>query len=794
MIWQPRHILGSACAGLLVGVLAVAAPGVADAQADVPPTITLGTTPPAAGAEPQGAAPADPAPDASAAPGDGSPMIQLQLPAGTASAATAEPGIPLAVERDRATTPASGQRDWLLPLTADPRLSRQVRIGDSLPAPGILRLTGETAETQLALALPATAPLPAELQLTLRSGVDVLIGSAALAVSINGAAPVELPLRSIGEFAQVTIPSAGLRAGENSLSLTVRQPHRIFCGPDASFQVWTEIDLAQSGAPLPTGALRADAEGFGLAMGAQLADDGALDLLVEQGIDPTLLRRASDALMGSLEQRGRLRIASFYDDAPPRFAAVALIAADRSAVSYRMGASGAIILQVEYRGDELPDIAAALPAAGPGTSGPPRVVPGQPVTLTELGSADIIGNTHYFRRDIDFALPDDWLLLANQKARLTLRYGYARQLPEGALLLVKVNDQTVRLLPLDRDGGHVLPPLPVGFNANLLHPGRNTLSFEMMVPGDPPDEACPVRTTDMMVVLAESVLDVPASPSMMLPGMASTVLGLRPANVTVPASAAGDAGLQATAIRLASALSLPPQPRDSVTLTVARLSELGSVPLDVAGVSQGQLQALLFPRQPNAAEATAMPAPAASAYTLNAPAAGSATAEPGVLSRLWTWTTGRLFSQERLWRNAENFRETAFQGSELSLRDWMAERQGEALLWRPDLEAPDSLWLILGPRVSVDEVADRLEGLIASHSAIGEAAVLRADGSWDIWTPIRPPQLSEPLAGGNLRAILGNYASWSPLLFTLCLLALALLSALPALFYVLTSREPKGRS
>lgn len=115
------------------------------------------------------------------------------------------------------------------------------------------------------------------------------------------------------------------------------------------------------------------------------------------------------------------------------------------------------------------------------------------------------------------------------------------------------------------------------------------------------------------------------------------------------------------------------------------------------------------------------------------------------------------------------------------------------MLWRPDPQAPDSLWLILAPQVSVDDVAERLQELIAARQAIGEAAVLQTDGSWQIWTPIRPPELREWLFGSNLRAILGNYASWSPLLFTLSLLALALLSAVPALFYVLASRESKGR-
>lgn len=793
-----NHRRNSALTGVLISLFAALAPGGAIAQSELPPTITLGAPPaPEVSPSPELSSgtgqqpPSTPTPGTSLSGTAESPFIRLQLPEVTAPI---PPLTPLAVERDRTVTTELRQREWLFPLVADPRLPRRVQIGETVPEPGILRLTGETASSQMTLVLPESNELPTNLQLTLRSGVDVLVGAAVLGMSINGDDVLELPLRSIGDFTQTIVPATGLRAGTNIIDLSVRQPHRIFCGPDASFDVWTEINLTQSGAILPASSVRPDAAGFQLALGAQLAHNGSLDLLVEEGVDPAVLRRAADMVMTGLGQQGKLRVGSFYGDAEPRFAAVALIASDRSAVSFRAGSTGAIILQVEYSADTLPDIGAALPEIGSSAFSAPSVTPGIPSTLSELGHGDIIGNTHYFRKNIDFSLPDDWLLLANQKARLSLHYGFARQLAVGAILLVKVNDQTVRLLPLDREGGQIQPPLPVGFKANLLHPGRNTLSFEMMVPGDPPHEACPARTTDMLVVLGESVLEVPTSPSMALPGMASTVLALMPENVTTPPAAAADPLLQATAIRLASAMTAPPVPRETVTLTVARLSELGLLPLDITGVSQGQLQSLLFPQRVANVGSEAAFVQATPTYTLGVPTeADEDPAAPGVLSRAWTAVSGRLFSQARLLRDVRDFRQTAFQGSELSLRDWLSGRSGSAMLWRPDPQAPDSLWLILAPQVSVDDVAERLQELIAARQAIGEAAVLQADGSWQIWTPIRPPELGERLFGSNLRAILGNYASWSPLLFTLSLLALALLSAVPALLYVLASRESKGR-
>ncbi|WP_417935763.1 hypothetical protein [Frigidibacter mobilis] len=41
-------------------------------------------------------------------------------------------------------------------------------------------------------------------------------------------------------------------------------------------------------------------------------------------------------------------------------------------------------------------------------------------------------------------------------------------------------------------------------------------------------------------------------------------------------------------------------------------------------------------------------------------------------------------------------------------------------------------------------------------------SLLDSGGHWSSWAdPSRPPRLQEPLRPGNLRFVLGNYASWS---------------------------------
>ena len=154
------------------------------------------------------------------------------------------------------------------------------------------------------------------------------------------AAPVDLPLRNIGNFGSLLVPGTHLVAGRNRVDITLQQPHRIYCGPEASFGVWTELDLTQSGVAIAPGAITADASGFAFALQAQIARQGAISLLADEGTDPALIKSVTDRLLTSLNGQGRIELASFYASGPQR--AVALIGSDRSAAGFRKGAGEAV--------------------------------------------------------------------------------------------------------------------------------------------------------------------------------------------------------------------------------------------------------------------------------------------------------------------------------------------------------------------------------------------------------------------------------------------------------------------
>ncbi len=691
-------------------------------------------------------------------------------------------------DRDGPSDPAAADPVWLMPLGPAAPLPRGVHMGASLPAPDILRLTGEVAATGLILLLPPGAEPPDHLRLTLRSGVNVLPDSAALHLAVNGGPPVAVPLTHAGEFATVDVPVTSLKPGENRIEINVVQPHRIFCGPDASFAVWTEIALARSGAAVPSAAIGTDAPGFSLAVAAGAMRGSRIRILADPATPTPVLQAISAALADALGGTAQVSLRSFYDPPEGDLALVAAIAADTPRLSFRRGASGAIVLQVEYAGETAPDLSGLLPVTSVAAGiSPPLLTPGRAVPFTELGQADFTGNTHYFQADVPFRLPDDWLLLANQKARLTLHYGFANALAQGSILLVKMNGATVRLLPLDRAGGKIQPPLAIDFPAGLLHAGANALSFEMMVPGQPADAACEARRADMLVILGDSALDVPTSPAMRQPGLGVALRDLGRNGVVAAPDAPDAPRLKEAAVALTGMLAPAGEKAGPTRLSLLTVAGAARAPLDAAGLSVPDVQKALFP--PPATPEAGAPA-TGPRFVLDDGAATPAT-EP--LSD-WLWSGVRRFFTAEGWvaRKARRLRQAAFLGSDQTLAGWLGERTGVALLLQPDPAAPGDLWLILAPAIDGATAAAAVEDLRRTGIANGQAALLDAAGTWHVWTSLAAPEMLEPARPTNLRSMLGNYASWSPLLFTLAMLGLALASTIPALLLLILTRKRRN--
>ncbi|GGH45322.1 cellulose synthase [Frigidibacter albus] len=655
---------------------------------------------------------------------------------------------------DAAADPA---QDWLLPLRpASPALPMDTAI------PGAFRLTGEQAGAEFLLWLPEGATA-SDLVLAYRSSINVLPERSQLSVRVNGEPAGAFLLTSFAEFTPVTLQSATLRPGLNRVQIDVVHHHRIFCGPEASFAVWTELLLPQSGVQMQAARLGADAAGFLAAASAQVASGAPVEIRAEGGLDPLLLRSLAGRLTGALAETPDFRVVSPWTPqtgAPPR-ARITVLQGGTGRASIEQGGDGALVLLLDPAAGVALPLDEVLPAMaqveGAQAGALPLLEPGQTTAFADLGLGDTTARGHYILHDMTFGMPDDWLILASQEARFTLLYGFADALPTGALMLVKVNGETVRLLPLDRNGGRVQPPLEVGFAANLLRPGPNRVSFEAILPGDPPDLPCAPLEEETLTILGSSTLWTPPAPAMDLPDMARPLARLTPDGLQLGTETAASAAGEELLLPFA-ALYQPPVTRPDrapAVLTVARIDAPGALPLAPLGLTRRMLEEAV--------------APVLASAETDAPAS--------VLQGSW------------LHRRWTDLKRLALPGDP-PLDRWLADRRGIALLLQPDPELPQNLWLLLGPQADPAFVAAALEtGRRAFDGPRGQAALLAPDGRWTSWAdPARPPRLQEPLRPGNLRFVLGNYASWSPMLFTGVLVLLALISSLVAMSFVTGSR------
>ncbi|MCE6969435.1 cellulose biosynthesis cyclic di-GMP-binding regulatory protein BcsB [Cereibacter sphaeroides] len=679
-------------------------------------------------------------------------------------------------------TPAEAPSEvapWLIPL-------RPVQEGAD--ASGVFRLQGQHVRAAFRLFLPPAGEL-GTLTLAYRSSINVLPERSSVVVRVNGEVIGRFEPRQFGPLAAVTLPlGTSARVGENTVTIETEHRHRIYCGAEAEFAVWTEFDLRQSGLVLPAEALDTSPETFLAAVTAQAASGRPLEIRAAEVPDEAALRDLAVALGRPLPGEALpIALGQPWARTPsPSFARVSVLPSDADRVSIRRGGDGALVLVLEHPAGRPPKTELVAGLFGRAASGTPSALPllepGAAVPLSTLGLSTLVTDDRYYRRDLDFRLPEDWLLLATQKAWFGLDYGFAEGLPEGAVLLVKVNGTTVRMLPLDREAGPVKPRLDIRFPARLLRPGPNRLTFESIIPGDPADEPCPAGAGDLLAVLDSSELTVPPAPRMEMDDMARDLARLRAEGIH-PATPEG----LARALPFMAAFGTGPA-EGEVSLTVAGLHDLGRVPMAEAGLTPRLLAlALLPPTVSRLVERPEEPATGAAPVPLGlGPAEGGS---PPLVGTHWLGRAKALVAATL--EPAVVGARRLLQPGDGALADWLSVRKGVAVVLAPE---PGRLWVVLGPDAEPAAVAAALAR--APHSPLGpqgQLAVLGTDGRWSSWTaPGILPRLKEPLSPGNLRQVVGNVASARPPMLLGGMLGLAWISAAVALAFVVRTRG-RGR-
>lgn len=658
---------------------------------------------------------------------------------------------------------------------------------------GVARVTGERQVVDFDLYVTA-APEHRRMQIVTQSSIDLLPERSQMHLRVNG---VDLGQAQLGNFDGLEpqgfdIPSNVLVNGRNRVQIEFMQRHRIFCGPEASFGLWTDIDLTRSGLVVAHQVSDVSADSFIMALAAQAAHPQPVEIRGLDRLDHDtaekwrgdLVRRFNQTLLG---EPVVFRFSDYWtvQDSQRAHARVTILPAAQSRVSYRVGGDGAQVMVLELAPDaRSDDLLGEMQefAPQPSAQRAPLVQPVRNVPFSEIGIRTESFSQRYAARNYPFRLPDDWLVLTAAKARINFDYVYATGLPHDAMLLLSVNGTAIRLLPLRDEGGQMITEFPIDFEARIMQPGTNTLSFELMVPGDPPDLPCPAVDRPFLQISETSTLHVPYSPKMAIPDMDLAFGALTPDSIRINDMSAR-AYSEADVLTLRAALARAQADIRPATLHLISIDDLGSIPAahhradrrlledvvlnlpDIPGTEDDMLLAFSDDpfaqrRQQGVGMVASMRAAVSNAL--------------GAVADSVKWVTDRVFPSS---------------GDQLN--NWLAERRGQAILFQLDPNRPDEIWMLRSPDSDIHIIAHSISAARAYGSGPrGQVSILGYDGRWDNWiAPDRRPILLEPWSWENFRYALGNFVSARPIFYTIMVLFLALSSALVALRLVISTRE-----
>ncbi len=713
------------------------------------------------------------------------PLVGPQTVAPAGSGPSLEEVLAERLERDAHRGHSLAAPEQAAPVAVSPLRPLRAR---AVTQGSALRFDGERRRVELTTYVPEPARARA-LRVTTLSSINLLPERSRFRVFLNEVFIGEGPLDNFDTAGSVDLPlpEGVAQKGENRVTLELVHYHRVFCGPEASFSLWTDVDLVRSGIVLDLEEAPEARELFvlglfaaGLEGGIELRGIERLGAEAEP-VASALVTKLAGALGGELVPFWFGSAWTVAGAAQAR-ARITFLPSVTPEIRFALGGDGVPVMLVgwpEIAESEaltavMRELDAAIPPRRPAQP-LPVVETGRFTTLAELGVASFEIEDRYSITEIPFRLPDDFVILTNAKTEMRISYAFVGGLPFGSVLQVYVNDKNIRVLPLWGEG-QVVEDFPLRFEARHLRAGVNRIAFEVIIPGDPPDLPCPVGSGPSVGILDSTALLVPQSPSMFLPDMHFAFSRLGPDSVQVSALAARVFSSRAIlALRAAFAGQDPAPMNESMRLKLLTLEELAAMPAGPYRFDRRVVERVLSPPAPDE------PATAPLSLIALMQSQRRAAAEPGLFEKLVR------FGREKL----DAARYALIPSSGAVLDRWLATQSGKAILFQLDPTRPNEIFLVLAPGAEIEAIAAALVAARnTAHGPRGQVSVLDRDGTWRNWfAPDREPVLLEPLTLANLRPVVGNFVSAMPVRYVLGLFLLALLSAVLALRFVIGTRK-----
>ncbi|MEQ9813780.1 MAG: cellulose biosynthesis cyclic di-GMP-binding regulatory protein BcsB [Azospirillaceae bacterium] len=335
-----------------------------------------------------------------------------------------------------------------------------------------------------------------------QSGVDLLPERSRIEVIVNNRSIGALQLGAFNQErrSEFTVPAGILQRGRNEVTLRGYQAHRVICGPQAGWELWTAIDLGASGiagvgGDMPTGQLSTN----------------QLGQIVEQitAADRTIPVRFASQPSSAADLGGAIGFASWvgatlyhrspvfeWQNGPVTGDLQVLVDPARmDPISIQRSASGRVTITLG-RIDSDGIITLLNDTVDRQDDGRLVATSSGVVSAVDLGLSDYDIRTHRSVYNLAFRLPSNMVIENDIRGDLILDAAYAAGMPAEAQFTFLVNGVPVRTRPLDNPQGEIVEgerhPIPF----RLLNGGINTISIVTTIPAANPDAACPAVTVD----------------------------------------------------------------------------------------------------------------------------------------------------------------------------------------------------------------------------------------------------------------------------------------------------------
>jgi hypothetical protein len=460
---------------------------------------------------------ASPAPAAEAAPRPAPTRVIWPGPypsAAPADAAASGSGASIAPTRADAA-PAIATQQAPAPLAATPAAVGATRLRHLPNNAQGYRLQGEIGASEWPVFFTdAEASGPIKLQLGYLSAVSIAPEASRLVVTLNdveiGRADIQAPhaVRTLTFDA----PAGLARPGFNALRVSVDQRHRVDCSLEATYELWTQIDPAQTGfvfadatrlasiadlpalPPNPQGAMQ-----IRLMLGDQ-AELGGVDRALRAVQAVALNGRFEQVLVDSeagvaLDPYGVNLAVGPYQQLRQLPGLEGLRAPSGPLLTMRPAEPGgrATIVATGLTREDV-DVAVAqleraqsLRGSQPGLRAAAslpgvRVDGEQRLRLKDLGVPSVEFSGRLFRTAFNVMMPPDFYGADYAKAQINLAGGYAAGLTSEAQIVVSVNGRNVMGDKLAKSSGEVFERRVVPIPLSALRPGLNRIEFEAQLP------------------------------------------------------------------------------------------------------------------------------------------------------------------------------------------------------------------------------------------------------------------------------------------------------------------------